>query len=189
MKRSKNLFGNTTALAGIIAKGQLDYYLSLPRPVLLHVISSSSVTSGLGDFTYGILSFLAARQFNASAVLRFTCGVIVSTIVFVSFLVFVQSLAFWLGNAELLGQQAVNAVITFSLYPINLFDGTAKLLLFTVIPAAFVGAVPAELIVTFSWERFALLLAAAAALLILAVFTFYRGLRRYESGSAIQSQV
>ncbi len=183
------LFGNTTALAGIIAKGQLDYYLSLPRPVLIHVISSSSVTSGLGDFTYGILSFLAARQFTAPAVLRFACGVVVSTIVFVSFLVFVQSLAFWLGNAELLGQQAVNAVITFSLYPINLFDGTAKLLLFTVIPAAFVGAVPAELIVTFSWDRFALLLAAAAVLLVLAVFTFYRGLRRYESGSAIQSQV
>jgi ABC-2 type transport system permease protein len=57
------------------------------------------------------------------------------------------------------------------------------------IPAAFVGAVPAELIVTFSWERFALLLAAATALLVLAVFVFYRGLRRYESGSAIQSQI
>jgi hypothetical protein len=40
----------------------------------------------------------------------------------------VQSLAL-VGQRRMLGQQAINAVITFSLYPINLFDGTAKFLL------------------------------------------------------------
>lgn len=101
----------------------------------------------------------------------------------------VQSLAFWLGNASMLGQQALNAIITLALYPITLFDGTAKLLLFTVVPAALIGAVPAELVREFRWATLAELLAAAGAFLGLALLVFYRGLRRYESGSAIQTQV
>lgn len=72
------------------------------------------------------------------------------------------------------------------LYPITLFDGTAKLLLFTVIPAAFVGAVPAEFVHRFDTALLAQILAAAAITVGLAVSMFYRGLRRYESGSAIQ---
>ena len=51
------LFGNALDLANVIANGRLDYYLSLPRPVLLHVLASRSITSGLGDFTYGVLKF------------------------------------------------------------------------------------------------------------------------------------
>jgi ABC-2 type transport system permease protein len=63
------------------------------------------------------------------------------------------------------------------------------LILFTVLPAAFIGSVPAEFVRAFSWEQLAMMTAAAAGLLFLSVFVFYRGLRRYESGSAIQVQV
>ncbi len=183
------LFGNNHALADTIAGGRLDYYLSLPRPVLLHVLASRSLTHGLGDFSYGLISFALAGQWTAGAVARFLGATLVAAVVYLSFLVLVQSLAFWLGNASMLGQQALNALVTLALYPITLFDGTAKLLLFTVVPAAFIGAVPAELVREFSWATFAQLLAAAGAFLGLALLVFYRGLRRYESGSAIQTQV
>jgi ABC-2 type transport system permease protein len=89
----------------------------------------------------------------------------------------------------MIAMQASNAMITFALYPLTLFDGTAKLILFTVLPAAFIGSVPAEFVRAFSWEQLGLMSAAAAGLLALAIFVFYRGLRRYESGSAIQVQV
>lgn len=183
------LFGNVMQLADVIAGGRLDYYLSLPRPVLLHVLASHSRASGLGDVLYGLLSFSLAGHFTADAVARFLLGSLVSMTVFLSFMILVQSLAFWLGNTALLTMQATNAILTFSLYPITLFDGTAKFLLFTLLPAAFIGAVPAEFVRAFNWGTLGQLLAGASVFLLLATLTFRRGLRRYESGSAIQIQV
>lgn len=183
------LFGNMLNLSDIISKGQLDYYLSLPRPVLLHVIASRSVPSGLGDFTYGILSFLVARQYGLDTIARFFIGLLLAMIVFLACMVLVHSLTFYVGNAAMLSQQFFNALITFALYPINLFEGSAKMILFLLIPAAFMGSVPAEYVRSASWSLLAQLLAAAVILLTLALFVFHRGLRRYESGSAIQIQL
>jgi ABC-2 type transport system permease protein len=183
------LFGNVFTLAEVIAGGRLDYYLALPRPVLLHVLASRSITSGAGDFFYGVLTFALAGYVSPGAVARFVLGVLVSGTVFLSFLVLVQCLSFWLGNTAMLTRQAVNAILTFSLYPTTVFDGPARFLLLTIIPAAFVGAVPAEFVRAFSWEQLFELLAAALILLGLAVLVFRRGLRRYESGSAIQVQL
>jgi ABC-type uncharacterized transport system permease subunit len=78
-------------------------------------------------------------------------------------------------------------------YPADLFSRSLSIvlfiLLFTILPAAFIGAVPAEFVRTFTWSALAQLLAAALIFLSLAVLAFQRGLRRYESGSAIQIQV
>ena len=183
------LFGNALDLANVIANGRLDYYLSLPRPVLLHVLASRSITSGLGDFTYGVLSFLVARQFAPDTIARFVLAIIFATTIFIAFMTLVQSLAFWIGNAAQITQQASNALITFSIYPTTLFEGSARFILFTIVPAALIGAVPAEFIRSFSWEALAQLVGAALLLLVLALVVFRRGLRRYESGSAIQVQM
>jgi ABC-2 type transport system permease protein len=183
------LFGNALSLAEVIRSGRLDYYLAFPRPVLLHTLASRSITSGLGDALYGLISFLLAGGLTVGSLGRFLLGVVVSLSIFLSFLVVVQSLAFWLGSAQLLSDQALNAILTFSLYPITLFDGSAKFVLFTLVPAAFIGALPAEFVRTFSWGQLGLLAAGALLFLVLALSLFYRGLRRYESGSAIQTQV
>jgi ABC-2 type transport system permease protein len=80
-------------------------------------------------------------------------------------------------------------MVTFAIYPITLFDRMAKLILFTVIPAALIGAVPAEFTRQFTWQTLALLLGGAVVFLALAIVVFQLGLRRYESGSAIQIEV
>ena len=80
-------------------------------------------------------------------------------------------------------------MITFGIYPTTLFDNYAKLILFTLIPAAFMGAVPAEFVRAFTWHSLAQLLVGAVVFLFLAVTVFRRGLKRYESGSAIQVEV
>jgi len=183
------LFGNAMRLAEVIAGGRLDYYLSLPRPALLHVLASRSVASGLGDFLYGCLSFALSGPDSVGEVLRFLLGVVLAAAVFLGFVVLVQSLAFWIGHAGLVGAQAVNALISFALYPLDLFDGTAKLVLFTLLPAAFMGAVPAEFVRSFTWEGLVQLTGAALVFLGLALAVFHRGLRRYESGSAIAVEV
>jgi hypothetical protein len=51
------------------------------------------------------------------------------------------------------------------------------------------GAVPASFVRAFGWGTLGQLLLGAAAFLTLAIFLFYAGLRRYESGSAFQVEI
>jgi ABC-2 type transport system permease protein len=183
------LFGNAFNLGDVIVNGRLDYYLSLPRPTLLHVLASRVVPSGFGDFLYGFVSYFASGQFSLAGLGRFTLGMILATIVFISFLVIVQSLAFWLGSGGSLTGIAINAMVTFAIYPITLFNKTAKLILFLIVPAAFMGAVPAGFVRGFSWSALGQMALAAVGFLGLAIALFHLGLRRYESGSAIQVEV
>lgn len=183
------LFGNAFNLGDIITKGRLDYYLSLPRPVLLHALASRSIASGFGDFTYGFLSYVLSGQYSWDGLGRFVLGTLAGAAVFAAFLILIQSLTFWIGSTSYLGALALNAMITFAIYPITLFDNAAKLILFTLIPAALMGAVPAEFVRSFTWITLGKLMLGAFAFLFIAASSFRLGLRRYESGSEIQVEV
>jgi ABC-2 type transport system permease protein len=182
-------FGNAFNLGEIITRGRLDYYLSLPRPVLLHAVASRSTASGVGDLSYGFLSFFASGIFSWDGLLRFMLGILLAATVFASFLIIVQSLAFWLGSTSYFSGVAQSAMLTFAIYPISLFDSGARLILFTLIPAALFGAVPAGLVRNFDWGTLGQMMAGAVVFLSIAVVVFYTGLRRYESGSGIQVEV
>ena len=183
------LFGNAFNLSDIISKGRLDYYLSFPRPVLLHAVSSRMIASGMGDFTYGFISYALSGYFTWDGLARFMLATLLAATVFAAFLILIQSLAFWLGIMSNLSALALNAMLTFGIYPITLFDNYAKLILFTLIPAALMGAVPAEFIRAFTWQSLAELFVGAIIFLVIAVSVFRLGLKRYESGSAIQVEV
>jgi ABC-2 type transport system permease protein len=176
-------------LSDIINKGRLDYYLSLPRPVLLHTISSRLIASGMGDFTYGFISFALSGTFTWDGFARFLLAMILATVIFTAFFILMQSLAFWFGMMSNFTSLVFNAIITFGIYPTTIFDTYAKLILFTIIPAALVGAVPAEFVNKFTWGSLTQLLLGATVFLILAIALFNLGLKRYESGSAIQVEV
>lgn len=182
-------FGNFINLAEVIVQGRLDYYLSLPRPVLLHVLASRSVGSGMGDLIYGIGSFLLSGYFTPDGFLRYLVGTAVGVCIFIGFMVIIQSLSFWLGNTVALSQFALSALLTFSLYPSALFDATTKFILLTIVPAALISSIPAEFVRTFSWQTLIELLSGAVIFLALSIFIFRQGLRHYESGSAIQVEV
>jgi len=109
--------------------------------------------------------------------------------IFAAFMILVQSLAFWIGNTTYLSGLALNAMLTFAIYPITLFDNTAKLILFTLIPAALMGALPAEFVHSFTWNTLAKIFFGSLIFLGLAVASFHLGLKRYESGSGFQVEV
>ena len=183
------LFGNSFNLADIIVRGRLDYYLSLPRPTLLHVLASRTVPSSFGDLLYGFISYIASGQFSLGGLARFSLAVVLATTIFIAFLIIIQSLAFWMGTGGTFTSLAVNAIVTFAIYPITLFDQTAKVLLFTLIPAAFMGAIPAAFVRGFSWALLGQMALASVGFMALALLLFRLGLRHYESGSAIQVEV
>jgi ABC-2 type transport system permease protein len=182
-------FGNTFMLSEVISKGRLDYYLSMPRPVLLHTVASRMISSGVGDFFYGFISYGLSGYLTWDGLARYVLAMLLAATVFAAFLILTQSLSFWFGMMSNFSNLVLNAMLTFGIYPITLFDSYAKLILFTIIPAALMGAVPAEFIREFTWQTLGQLLFGAVAFLGLAILVFRLGLRRYESGSAIQIEV
>ncbi len=179
------LFGNGSRLAALIVQGQLDYYLALPRNVLLHVLVSRMSLPGWGDVAFGLAAFLLAGRLDPATIALFLVLVGASMAVFLAFQVLAGSLAFFIGNAETAASQAQNTLITLSLYPGPLFRGWTKLLLFTILPAAFTAHVPVELLRRFDPVWLAVLLGFACGSMALAVSVFRLGLRRYESGNLI----
>ena len=93
------------------------------------------------------------------------------------------SLAFWLGSVETVATQLWELLITFSLYPEPLFGGALRLVLFTVLPAGFVGYMPIRILHAPSLTNVAMLICVAIGYVCVAVWVFDRGLRRYASGS------
>ncbi len=176
--------GNAFQLARIIASGDLDYYLTLPADPLVHLLVSRMSLSGWGDLLFGLLILAVAPGRWLELPLFVLLGSL-SGLILVAFGVLVGSLAFWAGSAENLALQLNNALLTFSLYPIDIFPTLVRLLLYTLIPAAFVGSLPAELLTDFRWERLVGLLAFVTASLLFCRWFFYRGLRRYESGNRV----
>jgi ABC-2 type transport system permease protein len=184
------LAGNVGAnLAYLIAQGRLDYYLVFPRNLLLHVVFSRMMTAAAGDLVFGMIAYLFTGLFHPLEILYFLAASVLAAFVFVAYGIIAGSLAFYMGNAQNASQQMWNAMVTFALYPNSLFAGVSRVLLFTLIPAGFVGAVPVRIV----RERNPLLLLAllGAAMIAWGVATavFYLGLRRYESGSAINVNV
>ena len=176
-------FGNVLGLAEIISLGKLDYYLSLPKNVLLHVLVSRMDVAAWGDLLFGTGLFLLFLRPGPDRLAIFLLMAVCSAIIFLSLNIMWQSLAFWLGNAEGLASQMWQALITFSTYPEPLFKGFVKALLFTVLPATFLSHIPVSLIRSPDPMLILGEVAFALALLALSIFVFYRGLRRYESGN------
>jgi ABC-2 type transport system permease protein len=177
--------GNAFWVARTITSGDLDYYLVLPADPLVHLLVSRMSLSAWGDLAFGLAIFLIMAPQRWLQLPLFLLVGLIAAVVMTSFAVLVGSLTFWVGNADTLATQLVNALITFGMYPIEIFPGGVQLLLYTLIPAAFVGSLPAGLLSEFRWERLLLLAAVAAGLALFARWTFRRGLRRYESGNLV----
>jgi ABC-2 type transport system permease protein len=179
------VFGNATRFATTISQGGLDYFMTVPKNVLLHVLISRMDVEAIGDMAFGILAFIVLFQPDPVTLLILFGVTTLGAVVLVSFIVIANSLSFYLGQSETLSQQLFFGLVTFSHYPPNLFQGAVKALLYSLVPAAFLGYIPMELITKFRWELFGLLALVAMLFAILAMVVFYAGLRRYESGNLL----
>ncbi len=183
-------FGLTVTVAGgvrhlsrLIDEGELDSLLTQPKPVLLHALGLRFQPSGIGDVLSGVVFLAWSGQVSWRAAPLVLLAIVASAVVFVACGIAFQSLAFWMGNVETVARQMWELLITFALYPEPLFGGALRLALFTLLPAGFVGYVPAHLAQRPTFGLAALAVTAAAVYLIVAIALFERGLKRYASGS------
>ena len=173
---------NARRIGVLAADGQLDAVLALPVSPLSFLLVRRIETTHLGDLAFGLVLFAVIGSPTPDRVATFVVGVLASVGVMTGFLVLTGSLAFFLGRGEA-GEMGFHAILLMASYPVDVFTGAAKVLLYTVVPAAFVAAAPAQLIEDADAGDAALLLLAAAVFSVAGWAAFTAGLRRYTSGA------
>jgi ABC-2 type transport system permease protein len=176
------VLANARALGRLASDGELDAALALPVPPLAYLLVRRVNTTNLGDVAFGIVLFVVACHPTPVRAFVFVVGVVASATLLTGFLVTVGSITFFAGRDDV-GELGFHAILMFASYPVDVFGGPAKLFLYTVVPAAFVGAVPATLVDSFDPWAAAATLAAATFFAVAGWATFTLGLRRYTSGA------
>ena len=175
--------GGVRHLGRFIEDGDLDTLLTQPKSVLVHALGVRSQPSGFGDLISGLIFIAWSGQVAWRTAAIAAVVIVASALVLVACGVVFFSLAFWLGRVETVATQLWELLVTFSLYPEPLFGGALRFVLFTVLPAGFVGYLPVRILHAPSFTNVTILLIVAIAYLSLAALIFDRGLRRYASGS------
>jgi viologen exporter family transport system permease protein len=155
----------------------------LPIEPLPHILTKRIDAANVGDLLFGPVLFVLAGNPTPERVAVFVLGSLAGTVALVGFLVFCGALTLFVGGRGEQGDLGFNAILIFASYPLDLFGGATKVLLFTAVPAAFVTGLPAQLVRDFDAQRAALLVSVAAGFALLGWVTFSLGLRRYSSGS------
>ncbi len=176
--------GNAEEISRNIARGELDYYMTLPKNVLWQVSTSRSNISAIGDFLFGLILFVFLIHSWEKFLLFFLLACF-SSLMLYNFVIILQSLAFFFGNFEETAERIFSIMLGMSLYPETSFTGIIKFISFTFIPVFFFNWVPVRLIKFFDWQHLFYMFVVWLITLGLAVLVFNRGLKRYESGNLI----
>jgi ABC-2 type transport system permease protein len=160
----------------------------MPRYALLHVCIAATNPTAWGDILFAVGAYILLVRPSVIHVVMFIVLVIMVSFIFTAFLVILCSLAFFLGNTEGMAQQMFNALISFSTYPMDIFHGAVRLLLFTLVPAGFISFIPLQLLHHFTWPLFGAMVGGTVLIVLMAIGIFELGLRRYESGNLLGMQ-
>jgi ABC-2 type transport system permease protein len=176
-------FGGLRNLSRIILSGDLDPFMTQPKNLLIHLAGSRSLSKGWGQLMTGLILMIIGGLYSPLNLALLFISTISGCIVFTSISIIAHSLPFWMGSVEGLSKKYCEALYLFALYPTNIYSGLTQVIMFTLIPAGIIGYIPVELIRSFSWPFFILLAISPFIFLSVALFVFYSGLKRYESGN------
>lgn len=185
---SRIFFARAFSLPDLIINGKLDSYLVQPKNVLLGVITSATNTSALGDLLYGLI-VLCVFCFSIRRLFLFLLFTVTGAVIVTAFALLMGSLTFWFVRADAFGYHMVNGLISFSTYPDGIFQGTARFLLYNVIPVGMAIYQPVHVMMDFDAGRLLTVVGYAALLSAVSAFVFYRGLRRYSSSSLMEARM
>ena len=167
---SRILFARVFALPELIINGKLDSYLVQPKNVLLSVMTSATNTSAIGDLLYGLL-LICVFCFSVERLLLFLLFTVTGAGLVTAFALLMGSLSFWFVRSD------------------GIFKGAARILLYNVIPVGMMIYHPVHVMIEFDAAKLLAVLGYLVLLSALAVFVFYRGLRRYSSSSLMAARM
>jgi ABC-2 type transport system permease protein len=172
-----------------VRNGNFDFFLAQPGNVMFMATTRKLDPDGLiNSVVAGGVVLYAVRELGlhpgvVDVALYFgmvACGLAIHY----SILVISISLVFWLTSAQ--GVEGVYFTFTeFSRLPREAFTGVSNLLFVWLLPVVVISNAPARtLLHGFEWRWAVWIFALAVVWFGLAVFVFYRGLRRYASASS-----
>ena len=174
------LFGGVEDLSYKIANKDIDNELTRPKHSLISLITSTSRLSAMGDLIYGLILGLFATAFNP---LRYSWMLMMSVIGMLGFLgimIFIESLSFWLGDITKSARiYSMSLLLTFTIYPENMFTGIIKVLMYTVVPAMYIAHIPIAIIKVFDIKLLLIEIAAVTLIMLVSVITYNKGLKKY----------
>lgn len=180
----------TIEMSKMIAHGQFDYFLALPKNPLWHVSVVRHELFALSDVFVGIFAFFfLTGPFGIAKTVIYILVVTFSALILYNFAVITQSLAFFVGNYEESAERWIWTLFGIAVYPQTIFTGWLKTLTLTILPAYFVVDIPVSLLKEFDWRLLASLFGFWLLTLLLALFMFKHGLKRYESGNLLDPRV
>ena len=177
------LFGNAFNLNDMIYEGKLDIYLTQPKNILINVCASSGSISALGDLLYCfiVLFIIGAPWWWFLVVIPV---IVIGSIIYVCCIITLQSLSFYIKRGGAIADMVSSAVTLFGTYPGPIFKGIAKVVLYTIIPVGFMIFTPVEnLFMSFNIYWILAMVGIAAFWALLAIVSFNKGLKRYNSGN------
>ncbi len=177
------LLSNARRIGQLVADGHLDAVLTLPVGPLGYLLVRKVDTALLGDLAFGPALFLIAGHPTLERTALYLTGSAAGAVVFVSFLVALGSITLFAGGRGEQADLGFQAILIMASYPLDVFGGLTKLVVFTAIPAAFITGLPVHLIDRFRWSTLAAMGAAAAVSAAVATGSFKAGLRHYRSGA------
>lgn len=182
------LFARVFSLPDLIINGKLDTYLVQPKNVLLSMMTSATRTSAIGDLLYGMV-VVCIFCFSVRRLLLFLLFTVTGAVIMTAFTLLMGSLSFWFVRADTFGNHMVNVLVDFSTFPDGIFKGAVRFLLYSVIPVGMSIYNPVHIMMEFDAVRLLKVLGYTVLLSVVAVFTFYRGLRRYSSGNLMEARM
>lgn len=177
--------GGIRDLAKRIVGGEIDPYMTRPKNLLIHLIGSRSLARGWGHILTSVVLIIYNGLTDPAILGTMLLCIFCIFLLFSSCGIMAHSLGFWMGPIENLCERYSDAIFLFSMYPTNIYSGFLQIVMFTVIPAGIIGYIPVELVKEFSWVLLGVLVSSTILFCAIAVWVFYAGLKRYESGNQI----
>ena len=174
----------------MIEQWKLDSHLLLPKNILIRLLSNDMMVVAFGDLLFAFMLMYFIPNLSFILVLKIILLSILWAITFLWFLLIFTSLSFFIWSSRNLVRWVFEAILSPGHYPPTIFEWTVlKYIFMTLIPVYFVVFLPYELAMNFDLIWFVKLLFGSLFFLFLWVFTFYTGLKKYESGNMLNTNV
>ncbi len=181
-------FKNAYHLSDTINTGRLDTFLVQPKSVYLQAITSDVTVSAIGDILYGYI-MIFVTGFTIEKFLLFTFFGILGGISLTAFIIILGSLSFWFSRTDIIVDTGESLAVNFATYPDGIFKGIVKWILYIALPVGIVNYIPISIISKFNIKLLLLCSIYCILIVLLSIFIFKKGLKRYSSTNLMNARV
>lgn len=176
-------FGGAFRLSEMIITQGIEPYMTQPKSILIQTIGSDSKPSGWGDIFSGLVMFGLSGYASFKNWPYLILIILTSFFLMTATTIIIHSLVFWVRSLEQMTESMFFMFMHLCVQPNHIFQGMLKLIIYTIVPVAFISTLPVEMIRSNSPSYLGVILIATFLYSSIAVFIFYKGLQRYESGN------